>query len=270
MAGTASSAIVSMEVLTEEDEVAPMRVGGKARLLPVARPVTAVVRKEQLNQAPGKLGRGLSEIHSNARADRDLHSKTVTIKVVVALKGFDQEIVDRKPHGAAPIRVATENRGSGFSGSVISAEFGAASVHDKGMLAVDRRKRPDPIRRKEFALVEQTLQYAFEPLPGGNGEQFAPLAAVFSWCRIGDLMPEIGPVLEEPVHALFEAAQLLNDLVVQNRDGKKRNDTDHGTGANSVSFAANIDAVIVEAICFVPQPGPPKIVYSISDGDKVF
>src|SRR6516164_6607895 len=178
MVGTASSAIVSMEVLTEEDEVAPMRVGGKARLLPVARPATAAVGKEQLNQAPGKLGRGLSEIHSNARADRYLHSKTVTIKVVVALKGFDQEIVDRKPHRAPPIRVATENRSGGFSGSVISAQLSVASVHDEGMLAVDRRKRPEPIRRKEFALIEQVLQCAFEPLPGGNGEQYAPLAAV--------------------------------------------------------------------------------------------
>src|SRR6516164_989834 len=141
MVGTASSAIVSMEVLTEEDEVAPMRVGGKARLLPVARPVTAAVGKEQLNQAPGKLGRGLSEIHSDARADRYLHSKTVTIEVVVALKGFDQEIVDRKPHGAAPIRVATEDIGGGFCGGVINAEFGIPSVHDKGMLLVDRRER---------------------------------------------------------------------------------------------------------------------------------
>src|ERR1700739_2018340 len=119
MAGTASPAIVSMEVLTEENEVAPMRVGGKPRLLGVARTVTVAVGKEQLNQAPGKFGRGLSEIHSDARDARYLHGKTITIKVVVALKGFDQEIVDRKPHGAAPIRVATENRGSGFSGSVL-------------------------------------------------------------------------------------------------------------------------------------------------------
>jgi hypothetical protein len=54
--------------LTEEDEVAPTRVGGKARLLAVARAVTTAVGKEQLNQAPGKLGRGLSEIHSDAAA----------------------------------------------------------------------------------------------------------------------------------------------------------------------------------------------------------
>src|SRR5215469_215130 len=98
MAGTASSAIVSMEVLTEEDEVAPVRGGGKARLLAVARAVTAAVGKEELNQAPGKLGRGLCEIHSDAGADRDLHGKTVAIKVVVALKSFDQEVVNRKPH----------------------------------------------------------------------------------------------------------------------------------------------------------------------------
>jgi len=71
MAGTTPPAIVSMEVLTEEDEVAPMRVGGKARLLAVARAVTAAVGKEELNQAPGKLGRGLSKIHSDAGADRD-------------------------------------------------------------------------------------------------------------------------------------------------------------------------------------------------------
>src|SRR5215469_12468449 len=83
-------------------------------------------------------------------------------------------------------------------------------------------------------------------------------------------MPEIGPVLEKPVHALLETAQLLDDLFVQNLDGKKRNDTDHGTGAYSVSFAANIDAVVVEAMGFVPQPGPTKIVHRISDGDKVF
>src|SRR5215469_204411 len=83
MAGTASPAVVSMEVLTKEDEVAPMRVCGKARLLAVARAVTAVVGKKQPNQAPGKLGRSLSEIHSDAGADRYLHGKTVTIKVVV-------------------------------------------------------------------------------------------------------------------------------------------------------------------------------------------
>src|SRR5215470_18157128 len=106
------------------------------------------------------------------------------------------------------------------------------------MFPVDRRKRPNPIRRKEFLFVEKVLQYAFKPLPGRNGEQHAPGAAVFAWCPIGDLMPEIGPVLKEPVHALLEAAQPLNDPFVQNLDGEKRNDTDHGTGANSASFAA--------------------------------
>jgi hypothetical protein len=90
MAGTTSPAIVSMKVLTEEDEAAPMRVGGKAPLLAVARAVTAAVGKEELNQAAGKLGRGLSQVHSDARAERDLHSKPVTVKVVVALKGLNQ------------------------------------------------------------------------------------------------------------------------------------------------------------------------------------
>ena len=101
MAGTASPAGVSVEVFIEEDEVAPMRVGGKARLPAVAWAIAVAVGKEELNQAPGKLGRSLSEIHSDAGAGRDFHSKTVTIKMVVPLKGFDQQIVDWKPHRAA-------------------------------------------------------------------------------------------------------------------------------------------------------------------------
>jgi len=58
MAGAASPAIVSMEVLTEEDEVAPMRGGGNARLLAMARAVTVAFGKEELNQVPGKFGLG--------------------------------------------------------------------------------------------------------------------------------------------------------------------------------------------------------------------
>ena len=55
MGGAEAAAGVGVEVLVEEDEVAPMGVGGVARVRAVARAVAGVVGLKEARQAAGEL-----------------------------------------------------------------------------------------------------------------------------------------------------------------------------------------------------------------------
>ena len=101
MAGPEPLAGVAVEVLVEQDQIAPVRVLGEARVRPVARP-PALVRQGRKIRARREASslRDLLEIHQPAGAGRALDPQGVAVEVVVALQGLDQQVVQREPDRA--------------------------------------------------------------------------------------------------------------------------------------------------------------------------
>src|SRR5262249_22322724 len=95
---------------------------------------------------------------------RALDGDRVTIEVVVTLKRLDDEEVEGKPDGPAPVAVAAEQARGGFSGCVINAELFAPGFEHIRMSFVDSAERTDSEGREELLLVEQIFQHADEAL----------------------------------------------------------------------------------------------------------
>src|ERR1700757_1512162 len=111
MTGAHSGTRVPVEVLVKQNQVAPMRV--RLELVQVAeyRSVALfVTKKDVCHPARQFLGHVPQRLHVS-RSGRELDFEIVTQIVVELLQGFDQEKIHRKPDGAAPVRIASEESG---------------------------------------------------------------------------------------------------------------------------------------------------------------
>src|SRR5437899_7461976 len=100
---------VAMEVFVEEHEVAPVWIALEA-LDAAEHGTSAVLTEKNGRQAPREFGRDFPERHHAAGTRRALDGEIAAKVVVELLQRFDQQVVDRKPHRSAPVRVAAEER----------------------------------------------------------------------------------------------------------------------------------------------------------------
>jgi hypothetical protein len=84
------------------------------------------------------------------------------------LQRLNQEEIHRKPDGAAPVGVATEDPGVRFRRLVVHRKIGAVDIEDIRVLGMHTGERPNPIVRQEL------------PDPGG------------AMSVVAELMPHIG------------------------------------------------------------------------------
>ena len=108
MVGPEAAARVAVEVLVKEHEVTPVGVAGEPLDVPVdgtaARPVTQEDAGEPLRQLAGHL----AERREPSRAARAFDFEPVPVEVIEFLERLHEQVVDGKPHGAAPVRIAAE------------------------------------------------------------------------------------------------------------------------------------------------------------------
>ena len=69
----------------------------------MARPFPRSIGKEEFGQTARKLTGHFIKIHAYARARRTLDGERIAIKVVVAFKRLEQQVIDREPDRTAPI-----------------------------------------------------------------------------------------------------------------------------------------------------------------------
>src|SRR5687767_4435793 len=108
VAGAQPLAVVAVEELVEEDEVAEVLVVVLGLFAVAGPPARRGVGEEQDGEPPLQFLRHFAEVHPVAGARRALDLEGVAVVVVVALEGFDEQEVGGEPDRAAPVGVAAE------------------------------------------------------------------------------------------------------------------------------------------------------------------
>src|SRR5207247_3396929 len=107
-----------VEVLVEQEIVAPVRVLLKLPGPPVDRPPALAVPQEDAGQPARDLLGDLIEGHLPTGARGTFYGEIIPIVTVVLLQGPDDQAVDGHPDRPAPVGVATEHARIGLRGQV--------------------------------------------------------------------------------------------------------------------------------------------------------
>jgi hypothetical protein len=100
-----------------------------------------------------------------------LDGEGVAVEVVEAFEGFDEEVVDGEPDGAAPVGVSAEEGALGFAGFVVDLVGVAGDVELVGLIFEGFGDGADAPRGEEFVFVEDALEDALEAFAGDDGEE---------------------------------------------------------------------------------------------------
>src|SRR5436190_8993455 len=100
-----TGAIVAVEVLVEQQMVAPVRIGLKRLRAAEHRPPSILVANEDVGNAPGNVFGDVEQVHPAAGTGRALDGERVAVEQVELHQGADQQHVHRHPDRAAPVRV---------------------------------------------------------------------------------------------------------------------------------------------------------------------
>jgi len=109
MARSDTGPIVPVEILVEWDAVTPVRIGLKLFLSSEYSPAPVSVTDEDAGQAVRDLPSDLEEVHLPARAGRTLNLERIAVELVEVDECPDDNVINRHPHRAAPVGVATEH-----------------------------------------------------------------------------------------------------------------------------------------------------------------
>ncbi len=111
MACPNAGAVIAVEVFVEERIIAPVRILLKEVLATkhgaFAFAVAAEEPDEAAGEVPGNVPQGLRSVGLG-----HLGGQVLPVVVVELLQRLDHQVVYRKPHRAAPIRVAAEQAGA--------------------------------------------------------------------------------------------------------------------------------------------------------------
>ena len=86
----------------------------------------------------------------------------------------------------------------------------------------------------------------------------------------GHIGREVGPVLQEPFHALAEARHLVELLLAQRHDREERYDADDRMQLQQPRRTFLLGQLVeIEALFLVPQAAATERVHGIDDGEVV-
>src|SRR5579872_5799592 len=123
MAGSDAGGIVAMEILVEQEMIAEMRIGLEFFRASENGPPPLRVAQKNSRKPPRELCSHLPKIHPVSRVHREFDCQIVAEIVVVALQGFNQQVVHGKPNRSAPVRISAEQSGARFGRLVFDAVY---------------------------------------------------------------------------------------------------------------------------------------------------
>src|SRR6266851_1558398 len=218
MAGAYAGPIVAVEVLVEEDEVAPVRIPVENLRPAVDRATAVLARQEEVREPPRQLGRHLPEVDLVVRAGGTRDLEIVAEEMVEFLERLDEEKVHGKPHRPAPVRIAAEHARRGLRGLVVDAVLLAVDLQDVGMVPVVAGERADAVVREELVFVQHVPEHSRELVARHDRQHEAPPAARL--VDEGEVLAELGIVLDEPSGPAPEARQVFRSLRVPRLNGE--------------------------------------------------
>src|SRR5580704_6403951 len=116
-----ASAVVTMEILVEQEQILPVRIALEKFGSACDGTATVLAADKNVDETSGDLGSHLPEVRFVAGSRRKFDFEVFPIIVVVLLQGFDEEVVQRKPDGSAPVRIAAKKAAGGFRRFVVDA-----------------------------------------------------------------------------------------------------------------------------------------------------
>ena len=119
---------------------------------------------------PGHLEQG----HQLPGPGRALHLELVAVEGIQIQEAPDDEHVDRHPDRAAPVGVPAEHSGVRFRGQIRHLVLLVPDPVREGMLQVELRQGPDPVRAQELVLVEQVGEHPRQLVLVEEGQEPPP------------------------------------------------------------------------------------------------
>ena len=231
----------------------------------MTRPLPFGVRQEQRREPPLQFTTHVAQIQHPPRASRELDAHLVAVKMVVTLERLDEQIVHRKPHRAAPVRVAAEQARVRFPRHIIHAMLLPARLENVRLLVVKFRQRADAERRQKLRLVQQIPQHPHEPRLRRNRQQPPPMP-VFA---ISHLMPQARLIFQKPFQPFVKSRQLPNLVLLQNLHRDQWQQAHHRARLQRDHLVIREQLVVIESVRLVPQPRPAERVHRVGNLHEV-
>src|ERR1700682_5614583 len=103
VAGADARAAIPMKILVEVNHVAPVGIALKFLCPSEYRPPAVCTTQKDMREPPRDFSGHLAEVHHLARACRTLDLEAIAEIVMKLLQRLNDQIVERKPDGTAPI-----------------------------------------------------------------------------------------------------------------------------------------------------------------------
>src|SRR5713101_9103802 len=190
--------------------------------------------------------------------------------MVEALERFYEEVIEREPNGSSPIRVASEYSAVGLSRLVVNPVLLLAMAKDKRFSRVDLGQRAQTMRRKKLPLIERVAKHPLQTLTGGDSEEVVAMPAAATVVHEGHASSEVGPILEEPLHALLEVGEAIDHFSLQDFRREQWNQPHHRADAQGHVLPIEEQLIVIKTVRLAPQAVPPQPVHRIRNGDEVF
>ena len=124
----------------------------------MARSAPACVGEKDAREARPNFKGDLTEVHHAPRSSGAFDLEAVSIEMLVAFKGLEDEEVYWEPNRPTPVRVAAKETRSGFAGLIVDAVFGSTSVDNVWIILVKLRNGTQPVRREEFIFIKHVFE----------------------------------------------------------------------------------------------------------------
>src|SRR4029077_8815013 len=161
-----------MEVFVEGDGI--REVGARVELdAGHHRAHPAGAGEEDRGKSRGNVVGDLSQVRLAPGPAWILDRPRIAEKAVVHAQRLDDQVVDWKPYGPTPVRIASVETRGRLRGLVVESRDGATQVDIEWMVGVISRQRSQAVVAEEFALVEHVLEDASQAVFVDNGEQAA-------------------------------------------------------------------------------------------------
>src|SRR5437867_9470162 len=145
MTGANAGAVVAVEVLVKQEQVAPMRVLLEFLHATVDGTPALGIAQENARQPTRQFRRHLPEGYLALGAGWKGYGQAIAVKVVKLLQRLDEQVVDWEPDRSTPVRVATEQPGAGLRWFVIHPVFRAVDREDVRVRAMKLGERPNAV-----------------------------------------------------------------------------------------------------------------------------